>query len=70
MTPAANFASGTSGVVGVNDNGSKFAAGVNDTGGKWWEQYQTADILKWTWRKKFIYMLILYVNYTKVFQKK
>ncbi len=24
-----------------------------------WEQYQTADMLKWTWRKKFIYMLIL-----------
>ncbi len=23
------------------------------------EQYQTADILKWIWRKKFIYVLIL-----------
>jgi hypothetical protein len=31
-TSAANFATGTAGVV--------------DTGGKKWEQYQTADILK------------------------
>ncbi len=43
MTPAANFATGTTGVV--------------DTGGKLWKQYQTGDILKGTWRKKFIYML-------------
>jgi hypothetical protein len=31
MTPAANFATGTAGVV---DTGGKFAAGVNNTGGK------------------------------------
>ncbi len=35
--------------------GGKFAASVNDTGGKQWEQYQAADILKWTWRQKFMY---------------
>jgi hypothetical protein len=33
MTPAANFVTGTAGVV-------------VDTGGKQWEQYQTADTLK------------------------
>ncbi len=38
---------------------SEFAAGVNDTGGKQWEQYQTADTLKWSWRQKFTYMLTL-----------
>ncbi len=27
--------------------------------GKHWEQYQTADNWKWTWRKKIIYMLTL-----------
>jgi hypothetical protein len=32
MTPMANFVTGTAGVV--------------DTGGKYWEEYQTADILK------------------------
>jgi hypothetical protein len=26
---------------------------------KKWEQYQTADTLKWTCRKKFIYLLTL-----------
>jgi hypothetical protein len=31
MTPAANFATGT---VGVVDTSEKFAAGVNDIGGK------------------------------------
>ncbi len=35
----------------------KFATGVKDTGGKQWEQYQTADNLKWTWRIKFIYSI-------------
>ncbi len=44
---------------GINDTGGKFATGINDTGGKQWEQYQTADNLKWTWRKKFIYKLTL-----------
>jgi hypothetical protein len=66
-TMAANFATSSAGVVdtggkfatGVNDTGSKFATGVNDAGGKQWEQYQTADNLKWTWRKKFIYKLAL-----------
>ncbi len=43
MTPAANFSTGTAGVV--------------DTSGKLWEQHQTADPLKWTCWKKFIYML-------------
>ncbi len=41
MTPEANFAIGTTGVVDtggkfatiVNDTGGKFAAGVSDTGG-------------------------------------
>jgi hypothetical protein len=53
-TPAANFATNTTGVVdtggnfatGVNDTGSKFATGVDDTGGKQWEQYQAADTLQ------------------------
>ncbi len=27
--------------------------------GKYWEQYQAADTLKWTWRQKFIYMSTL-----------
>jgi hypothetical protein len=31
MTPAANFATGT---TGVNNTGGKFATGVNDTGDK------------------------------------
>jgi hypothetical protein len=31
MTPAANFATGTAGVV---DTGGKFSNAVNDTGGK------------------------------------
>ncbi len=42
MTPAANFATGTAGVVdtgdkfatGFNVTGGEFAPGVNDTGGK------------------------------------
>ncbi len=37
----------------------QIATGINDTGGKQWEQFQTADNLKWTWRKKYIYMLTL-----------
>ena len=52
----ANFATSSAGVV---DTGGKFATGVNNTGGKQREQYQTTDNLKWTWRKKFIYMLTL-----------
>ncbi len=43
-TPAAYFANSSTGV---------------GTSGKQWEQYQTANNLKWTWRKKFIYMLTL-----------
>jgi hypothetical protein len=43
MTPAANFATSSAGVV---DTGGKFATGVNDTGGKQWEQYQPAGNLK------------------------
>ncbi len=38
----------------INDTGCTFA-----TGDKQWEQYQTAETLKWTWRKKFIYELTL-----------
>ncbi len=45
--------------TGINDTWGKFATGENNTGGKQWEQYQTTDNLKWTWRKKFIYMLTL-----------
>ncbi len=30
---------------------------VTDTDGNLWEQYQIANTSKWTWRKKFIYML-------------
>ncbi len=37
----------------------QIATGINDTGGKQWEQYQIADNLKWTWRKKIIHILIL-----------
>ncbi len=44
---------------GINDTGGKFATGAIDTGGKYWEQYQAADTLKWTWRQKFIYKLTL-----------
>ncbi len=66
-TPAANFATGKVGVVdtggkfatGVTDTGGIFAAHVNDPGGKQWEQHQAADILKWTLRQKFIYLLTL-----------
>ncbi len=54
--------------IGINDTSAKFVTGVNDTRGKQWEQYQTADNLKWMWRKKFIYMLI-YLYYTKVSKK-
>ncbi len=49
--------------TGIIDTGGKCASGINDTaiplvsltggndtGGKKWEQYQTADTLKWTWR--------------------
>ncbi len=64
MTTAANFATGTDGVVDTDGKFStsdsntscKFAADVNDTGGKKWEQYQTAGNLKWTWITKFIYI--------------
>ena len=67
--------------TGVNDTGGKFAAGVNDaggklppvsttpaaidTGGKWWEQYQAADTVKWTWRQKFILCFLYYPKVTK-----
>ncbi len=42
--------------TGVNNTSSKFAASVLppvsiDTGGKW-EQYQTADTLRWTLREQ------------------
>ncbi len=40
MTPVATD------TVGVVDTGGKFATVLNDTGGIYWEQYQTADILK------------------------
>ncbi len=43
--------------TGINDSGGKFATAVNDTGGKQWEQYQIADNLKWTWRKKIKHLL-------------
>ncbi len=39
--------------------GGKVATGVNNTGGKQWEQLSDCDNLKWTLRKKFIYMLTL-----------
>ncbi len=39
--------------------GGKFATGFNDTGGKFATSVNEADNLKWTWRKKFIYMLTL-----------
>ncbi len=45
--------------TGINDTDGKFATGVVDNGGKYREQYQAADTLKWTWRQKFIYMLTL-----------
>ncbi len=54
-TPAENFAISSAGVV---DTSGKFATGVYYTGGKFvtggkqWEQHQTADNLKSTWRKK------------------
>ncbi len=44
--------------TGNNDVGIKSATGSKDTG-KSWEQYQTANTLKWTWRKEIIYMLTL-----------
>ncbi len=40
------------------------ATGVSDTGGKQWEQYQTSDNLKWTWRK-----IYLYANSTVYYQR-
>ncbi len=51
--------------TGINDTGGKFATGVNDTGCKQWEQDQTADNLKWTWRKEFIYMVTLLLKGVK-----
>ncbi len=62
MTPAANFDSSSAGIVNtsgkfatsVNDTRGKFVTGVNNAGGKQEEKYQTADNLKWTWRKQFI----------------
>ncbi len=60
LIPVAFFA------TGVNDTGSKFT--TRRQWHRWqiawyqqhgWEQYQTADNLKWTWRKKLIYMLTL-----------
>ncbi len=73
MPPVENLPpmSTTPAAAGVNYTSGKFATGINDAGGKfchWYRwccwyllqvQYQTADTLKWTWRKKFIYMLIL-----------
>jgi hypothetical protein len=49
MTPAANFVTGTAGVV---DTGGKFATGVNNTSGK----YQTADILVNLKEKIYLYV--------------
>jgi hypothetical protein len=46
-------------IVCLVATGGKFATGVNDTSGKYWEQYQTAETLKWTWRRKIIYTLSL-----------
>jgi hypothetical protein len=69
-TPAANFATGT----GVNDSGGKLppvsttpAANLPLVSTTYWEQYQAADTLRWTWRQKFIFMLTLQY-YPKVFQ--
>ncbi len=39
--------------TGIYGTGGKFNTGVSDTSGKHWEQNQTTDNLKWTWRKKF-----------------
>ncbi len=50
MTMASHFATGTTGVV---DTSNKFVMGDN-TSGKSLEQYQTADTLKWTWRKRYL----------------
>ncbi len=60
------------GVVDTSDNntGSKFAASVNDPGGKQWEQYQTADTLKWIWRKKIISMLTVLPKDARKMKKK
>ncbi len=35
----------------INNTCVKFVTCVNNIGGKQWEQYQTADNLKWTWKK-------------------
>ncbi len=57
-TPVANFSTNFASVV---DTGGKFANGVNDTGGtNNGNNYQTADNLKWTWKKIYLqYMLPL-----------
>ncbi len=45
--------------TGIKDTGGKFATGVKTPVANNGNNYQTADNLKWTWRKKFIYMLTL-----------
>ncbi len=52
--------------TGVNNTGGKFATSVNDASGKLplvsttpvannGKNYQTADNLKWTWKKNYLY---------------
>jgi hypothetical protein len=37
----------------------QIVTGINDTCDKKWEQYETANTLKWTWRKNFFYLLTI-----------